>query len=169
MNYYCADHLPDLDQKYVKEALRNPYVTHHYPNDIRTWTSFGSSSFVKLLEQNLGRITALYIKNPPNSLYDWHVDRKTIRQCSINFPIISDNAYAYFRFKIENEDGKKSIMYNLDKVKYIMYKPTVLNTENEHCVINNSDNERIILSLCVIESTYQQTVDFLKTLQIEKY
>jgi hypothetical protein len=55
-------------------------------------------------------------------------------------------------------------MYKLDPVRYVLYKPTALNVTNEHCVVNNSEHDRIILSLSVHESTYEQTVEYLKKL-----
>ena len=163
-NYYCADLIPDIDERYVTEAIFSKYTLHHQPNDLRANSSFNSTEFMRLLQKNLGRVSCLYLKNPPSSLYDWHIDRKEARLCSINIPIRNENSYAYFRELIPGEEGKRSIMYKLDPVKYVLYKPTVLNVSNEHCVINNSDKERIILSLSVHESTFDQTVDYLKKL-----
>lgn len=144
------------------------YKLNMNPNDYRAGTSFNNSKFVKLLKENIGDVSALWIKNPPNSLYDWHID-KNVRQCSINFPINITGGRAFYRTKHNNTEEYKSLYYTLDEVRYILHKPTILNVKNEHCVMNTSDEERIILSICVRESSYNETVNFLKTINISEY
>ena len=167
--YYCFDNYPSLSDRYVNEAIHSEYVEHYNPHDYRSGCSFNNSNFIKILKQNIGDVSALWIKNPPNTIYDWHID-KNIRQCSINFVIKqSDNALALYREPISQEGTDKIIYYKSHTVRYVIGKPTVLNVKKEHCVINPTNEDRIILSLCVKQSSYKQTVDFMKTLTINDY
>jgi hypothetical protein len=60
--------------------------------------------------------------------------------------------------------NKKTLLYNLTEVLYNGHKPTLLNTKQEHCVINNSDDGRVILSLTIFDTTYDEALLFLKQL-----
>jgi hypothetical protein len=165
--YYCFEDYPTLQSSFMSEGLSAEYKEHFHPHDFRSPCSFGNTKFVRTLKQNIGEVTALWIKNPPNTLYNWHID-KDIRKCSINFVIKqSDKAVALYRKPMY--DVKEVIYYKTYTVKYIIGKPTILNVKKEHCVINPSDEERIILSLCVRESSYEDTLNFMKTLNITEY
>jgi hypothetical protein len=161
--YTCFDNYPELCNSYIQEALSCNYTEHHRPHDYRAGCSFNSSNFINILKNNIGDVSALWIKNPPNTIYDWHIDNN-IRQCSINFVIQqSVNSIAMYREPIPQTGTDRIIYYKIHKVKYVLYKPTVLNVKEEHSVINPSDQDRIILSLCVKESSYKQTVNFMNT------
>lgn len=163
--YHCFDNYPSLNQLTIQEGSNAVFTETYYPHVYKANCSFSNSNFIKTLKQNLGQITALWLQNPPNTLYDWHIDYD-IRQCSINFEIKeNNNAMALFREPI----NKSKIYYNVHKVKYVIGKPTVLNVKNHHCVLNNSNEPRIILSLCVHQSSYKETVDYMKTLNISDY
>lgn len=165
--FHCFENYPNLSQSIIQEGSTATFTEHYYPHVYKADCSFGGCDFIKLLKQNLGDVTALWIQNPPNTLYDWHIDRE-IRQCSINFEIEENpNAMALFREPIGK--GKDIIYYNIHKVKYAIGKPTVLNVKSPHCVINQSDEPRVILSLCVHKSSYKETVDYMKTLNISEY
>lgn len=167
--YYCLDNYPVLGEQYIKEGLSANYVEHYNPHDFRAGCSFNNSSFIQKLKQNIGDVSALWIQNPPNTVYDWHID-KNIRQCSINFVIKQpDNSICMYREPITQNGTDKIIYYKTHKVKYVLGKPTVLNVKKEHCVINPTDETRIILSLCVKESSYEQTLNYLKSLNINDY
>lgn len=166
--YYCFENYPVLQSPLFADALNATYKEHFYPHDFRgTKCLFSDTNFIKILKQNIGEVTALWIKNPPNTFYNWHVDNE-MRQCSINFVIKQgDKAVALYRKPMY--EGKQIIYYNTHTVKYIIGKPTILNVKEEHCVVNPCDEERIILSLCVRESSYQDTLKFMKTLNITEY
>jgi len=167
-NYYCLEHFPDLSSRYIKEGMNATYKLNVSPNDYRAGTMFNNSNFIRSLKNLIGDVSALWIKNPPNSLYDWHID-KNVRQCSINFPINDTGGRAFYRSKLYDDVENKSLYYTLDEVKYILYKPTILNVKHEHCVMNMSNQERIILSLCVKEASYDETVAALKDVKISEY
>lgn len=165
--YYCFENYPTLNERFLSEGLNVKFTEHFYPHDFRADCYFNNTKFIKTLKENLGEVTALWIQNPPYSIYDWHID-KNIRQCSINF-VIKQNDKAMAMFREPMVDGKEIIYYKLHPVKYILGKPTILNVKKHHCVINPSDETRIILSLCVRESSYQDTLNFMKTLNITEY
>ena len=100
------------------------------------------------------------MRNPPNSYYDWHTDIG--RQCSLNWLIkTNDKALTLYRQHISAPEGNKSIMYDIQTVEYALYKPTLLDTTKEHCVINPSSEERIIFSLS-IKAPFEQAKEFFE-------
>jgi hypothetical protein len=64
------------------------------------------------------------------------------------------------------EINKRVVLYNVEEVVYNLYKPTLIDTTHEHCVINNSDESRIILSLTIWDTTYDEALFFLKNLNV---
>ena len=56
------------------------------------------------------------------------------------------NARTLYRQKTGPE-RLTSIIYNIFPIEYVLYKPTIMETTTEHCVINPSDEERIIFSV----------------------
>jgi len=165
--YYCFENYPTVHPSFMAEGLNAEYTEHFHPHDFRSKCSFEYTDFMQTLRENIGEVTALWIKNPPNTFYNWHID-KDIRKCSINFVIKqSDKSLALFRKPMY--DTQQIIYYKTQTVKYILGKPTILNVKKEHCVVNPSDEERIILSLCVRQSSYEDTLAFMKTLNLSEY
>lgn len=69
-----------------------------------------------------------------------------------------------------DETEKDSIIWRLTELKYNSNKPTILNVTHPHCVYNNWPEERIILSLSLLEpTTYEEVVEFLKDQKINEY
>lgn len=157
MTFYCLEEFPDLSKHYIDEGLSAEYKLYNSGayTDIRSKTSFEDSSFMALIRSNLGDVTCMWAKYRPMSILDWHTDPG--RKCSINIPIKANPAAkTYFRKRYGGA------MYDVQEVKYIMYKPTVLDVTKPHCVFNGCDEERIILSISPIKSTFIEVVEFLR-------
>lgn len=167
---------PELPKKYIQEALNSKFICRKNPTLYLAESSFNETSLFKVLDTKFGNCHSFYSLNPPNSLYDWHIDvqRKTV----INWVIKSNpEARTYYREPITESDWngipgsqKKPIMWNLTQVKYDSTKPTLLDISQEHCVINDWPEDRIILSLCINELVpYQDVLDFLGDKRIKQY
>jgi hypothetical protein len=146
MRYHCLKEFANIPFHVVEEAKRATYEMGRYPNVLKAGSSFNHSSIMKSLRKQFGdNVGGIYIKNNPWSFYDWHIDMN--RQCSINWLLkTNSNALTLHREKTEPE-RLNSIIYNIFPVEYVLYKPTIMDTTVEHCVINSSDEERIIFSV----------------------
>ena len=157
--FYRLDNISDIEQKYISEGLNEDYYKMFKPNIFRSnfKCSFDESEFIQKLKSKFGNVFSTWIYNPPNTLYDWHVDA-LYRNCTINIPIkIPDKAGTYYRDIMHPESPTK--YYNLFKVPYTLYKPTLLNTNLEHCVVNPTDETRIVLNI-----TFEKNVTYDKVL-----
>ena len=168
--YYCCEHLPDIGQTIVGEALTTEYVKTSQPNEFvaTVMSSFAQTHFFKQLRADLKCSYPMYKKTPSNTLYDWHVDglpdNLSRRKCSINIPLtVSEHAGVFFRTALEGT------FYNVHRAKYVLYKPTLLNVSHEHCVINDSDSDRIVLNLSINYFSYTDTVEYFKNLRLDDY
>lgn len=166
--------LPQLSDLYINEGLNSPfkYTEPNSVNDGRTLSSvyatlansFSKTDFVRLLEKRFGNVVARYLKNPPHSIYDWHIDKN--RLCTINW-IVKSNTDARVWYRSNNQHR---LFWDLEEITYQEHYPTIFDTSVEHSVFNNSDEERIILSLSLTDGpTYQEVVDFLTSLKITQY
>ena len=168
--FYHLD-LPPMDQYFINEAEQADFKLTSYPNLYRADCSFFNMPFFKLLNDRFGECYAKYYLTPPNSFYDWHVDMN--RYCVINWVIKTNKeARTYFREPIEEAriPDRKPIMYHLTEVDYRGAKPTLLDATYEHCVANNYNERRIILSMSLFKpTTYQEVLEFLKPLKIRNY
>ena len=77
----------------------------------------------------------------------------------------NNNAVTLFReLDYENSIGRQSEnLWKIQEVNYTLYRPTLLRTKESHCVINNSSEERIIISYGLSVS-YDVAKEFLLTL-----
>jgi len=143
----------------LEEALRSKYIVGYKPNQLKAPSSFNNSRIVATLQAKFGKCGGVFIKNDPWSLYDWHTDIG--RQCSINWVLKTNSrATTLFRDHIPAPEGHKSLTYKITEVNYVVGKPTILDTTKEHCVINASDEERIIFSLS-IDASFNEVKEFL--------
>lgn len=171
--FYHFKNLPALSDDIINEALNSEYFWSLKPNTFKCDAKlFKSSRFFKLLEEKFGWCNASYIKNFPFMLYDWHIDQS--RSSSLNWVIKTNpKASTFYRDFYENdpfskkisESGNRPLFWKLQEVDYTLYKPTILNTSMPHCVINNSSEERIILSVSVHTPPYNILKDFLCKLE----
>lgn len=157
MNFYCLESFPELPAHYIEEGLSVDYALYNSGahTDIRSKTSFENSSFFAALKENLGSVTCMWAKYRPMSILDWHTDPG--RKCSINIPIKAHpSTKTYYRKRYAGA------MYDVEEVKYIMLKPTIMDVTKPHCVFNVCNEERITLSISFINASFSQTVEFLR-------
>lgn len=170
--YFCKlANYPILSKKYIDEACNSNFKISLAPNLWLAPTTFKNSTFVKNIENHFKTQCVLkYHLNIPNSYYDWHIDAR--RDCALNWLIkTNDNSSVFYREVIEKAvpTNHRPLFYRLIEAEYELYKPTLLNTKFEHCVVNNSDEERIILSLSIVDVNYDQALDYFINLQISDY
>jgi hypothetical protein len=143
----------------LEEALRSKYIVGYKPNQLKAPSSFNNSRIVATLQAKFGKCGGVFIKNDPWSLYDWHTDIG--RQCSLNWVLKANSrAVTLYRTLIEAPEGHRSITYNITEVDYTIGKPTLMDTTKEHCVINATDEERIIFSLS-LDAPFNEVKEFL--------
>jgi hypothetical protein len=161
-NYHKIINLPKLDDCFIQEALTNDYRLVLKPDSYRAdATLFNNSNFAKLVTNQFDIVDAVYLKTNPMTLYDWHVDKN--RTCSLNW-VIKTNSKAMTLYR----ESVTGLYWNIDEVEYDLYKPTLLNTKVEHCVINNFPEDRIILSMSFWHP-YETVLSFLKDLSFTNY
>ena len=158
--------LPKFPEHNIREALAATYTQTYSPEQLRAFTSFNNTKFAQTLKGKFGVRGGLYMKNTPMSYYDWHIDMG--RQCSLNWLIQNTEGKAFYRQNINPARGAKSITYSLTQVQYTLYKPTLLDVTKEHCVINDTDRERIIFSMS-IDAPFNDVLEYLSNLQIDSY
>jgi hypothetical protein len=161
---YLLDNLPELTPEMLNEALTNEYWNTERPfMCISGAYTMRRTKFVEHLENTFGKVTVCFLKTSPYQLYDWHTD--PTRSCAINWLVKSNpGAITLHRW---NNTGR--YYWDIEEVKYQLLKPTLFNVKQDHCVINNFGDERIILSISVMEYPYDEVLTYLKNLDIEKY
>jgi len=167
--FFHLSNFPDLDQKYINEGLNAVYPDLSkfatYPKDalvpriISTPSSFQKTDFFKILEKQFGDISCVYIRNFPLSNYDWHCDLLT--NVNINF-ILHENKSSFVLFR-EQIHKFSHVQHTINQAIYNPLKPTIIDTQVQHCVINLDNEYRYILNLGFLnkEIKYQDVKDFL--------
>jgi len=171
--FYHLNNLPELPQHFVEQALveENYQITltpNLYESKIFGWYQ---TDFLKSLVSHFNtKCTAAFILNPPNSYYKWHTDWG--RHCALNWLIKTNpKAGAFYKEPIPEAmpTDRDPHYYNLIEVDYTLYKPTLLNTDLSHCVMNNYNDSRIIFTTNIFDVSYADVLDFLKNLNISSY
>jgi len=165
--YSIFPHLPNLNNSYLEEARRSNFIRPFLDETLRfpevAKSSFENTKFIKDLSEQFGHARAYYLKNDPQSCYDWHIDKK--RKTAINF-LLNDVGNAVTFFKGEDDGLYSSIV----KLPYELYRPTLLDSSIFHTVFNYSDKTRYILSVGFeVGVTYTQVCDFLNNYQTTDY
>lgn len=167
--FFNLSNFPNLDQKYIDEGLyseypeltkfKPPFPNGKVPKIISIPSSFKETDFFKILEKQFGDISCVYIRNFPWSTYDWHCDILT--NVNINF-ILHDNKNSLVLFR-DRISEYSAIQYNIRQAVYCPFKPTIFNTQVQHCVINLNDDHRYILNLGFLNKSvsYQDVKEFL--------
>lgn len=174
MNSYFKHltNLPVLPDKYIQEGLNANFELVQRPNLFWCPSSFEETDFFKLLQERYKKCFVKYYLTHKNSYYDWHIDMN--RGTGINWVIKTNpKAATFYRDPILSAlpgGGLSPRFYNLTEVDYKLHNPTLLNTKFEHSVINNYPEERIIMSLSIMNNTqFDDVVHFLSQLEIESY
>jgi hypothetical protein len=156
----------------VQEALGAEYKLSQNPKLYKCDTSsFRQTDFFDSVQRHFKKnCGARYYLTHPNSYYGWHVDGN--RQFAINW-VIKDTPCSFCFFKepiIEAiTPNFHPLFYNLIQVDYDLYKPTIINTSLEHCVINNYNDRRIILSMTVPGVSFEEGVEYFSNLHLDSY
>jgi hypothetical protein len=163
--YFHRLDLPVLDDFFIQESLTAKFEIIATPSSLnRANSSFFRTNFSKLIDSTFGKCGSSFHKHPAHSLYDWHIDNK--RECAVVWVIQTDpQATTLYREAVTNT----RLMYNITEVDYTLYKPMLLNTKYEHCVINNSDTDRITLNMSIFNTSYKQALEFFQNLKIKDY
>jgi hypothetical protein len=157
--------LPPLDNFFIQEALTSKFEIIKKPSALnRADSSFFRTNFSKLIDTTFGKCGSSFHKHPANAIYDWHVDYN--RSCALIW-VIQTNPKATTLYREAIPDAK--LMYNITEVDYTIGKPTLLNTTYEHCVINNSNTDRITLNMSIFDTSYEQALEFFQNLKIKDY
>lgn len=119
-------------------------------------SSFIETNFAQDLIKNLGTIKTRYLYNPPWSLYDWHQDLAGHQSC-INF-LLTDTPGARTIHKFPTDCN---LNYKVTVVEYDLYRPVLLNTRIDHCVINMTNQDRYVLSVLLLDTTYNIAKEYL--------
>lgn len=206
--HYHFDHLPPIDQHFVKEAETSVYQwpkidfehglpittttaqgtikNHGFPIPTPDCTqygveipgqrhsmvsrtiqgsqpsSFANTKFAQDLVANLGKIKCRYMYNQPWSMYDWHQDLAG-HHSSINFLLTeTPGARTLHRFPTDCR-----LNYKVVVLEYKLYRPVLFNAKVDHCIINMTDKDRYILSVLLLDSSYEKSKDFLSNYKLD--
>jgi hypothetical protein len=176
-NFHHLTNLPPLPEEIIQTGLTGNYFWTLNPNICDSSAAiFKETFFFKLLEKRFGRCNASFIKFLPFMYYDWHIDQQ--RTTSLNWVIQTNSkASTFYRnyydgdpySKELEENGRRPLFWKLEEVDYTLYRPTMLKTSVPHCVINNSPEERMVLSVTIHFAKYDELKDFLSHLMIDSY
>lgn len=156
---------PKLDEVYIDDALKSTYTFHEYPVSYSAGSlRFKNTNFFKLMKLKFGANNPSFIKLNPWTLYNWHTDKE--RNCAINW-VLKSNPKASTLYK---DTLERKHIHDIVEVDYRLLYPTILDTTHPHCVINNSDEERIILSLSIDRNfDYVSVRNYLSNIKVVNY
>lgn len=172
--YFCHfPNLPELSKDFITRAmsLEYPLLQHHTSRLYANFNDqFWETNFFKTLTKDLGRCGTGLFYYPEFSTYDWHTDKR--RRCSLNWVIKTNpKAATFYKEPIPETiraDGT-TIFNKLIEIDYTIYRPTLLNIDIPHCAMNNYNDSRIILSMSMFESEYEDVKNYLKNMKCENY
>jgi hypothetical protein len=155
--------LPVLPQNILDDGLADGFEYIEGPYTLaKQAPSFHETAFYKLLETRFGEenCNCKYLKNPPNSYFDWHIDK--FRKCALNYIVnTNSNAKTYFRTYLQNK-----FFFQLEEVIYSDQFPTLIDTKQEHCIFNDHPEERVIFTISILNHSYQEVLTFLQSVEI---
>ena len=174
-SYVLLPNLPLLDNKHIEQARTSTYFPPHKENTpkelgTRVQSSntdplpFTESKFCQDIKNYFGNVVAKYSIMNPFTMYDWHQDID--RPYCINTLIIQPpNAMTLHRKPINR------MVYDIREVEYVMTQPLLFNSSIPHCVINNSNQARCIMSISMIGSkrTWDEAKQWLLNYRIDSF
>ena len=206
--HYHLDHLPPIDQRFIKEAYNAVYqwppqdyipnqpvitdsripgqklnrgiaiptdkcIQYGLPADGERHTStsktvycqnnfFKETKFGKDMQAALGKINSRYLYTAPWSLYDWHQDLGE-HTCAVNF-LLTDvpGSKTLHRFPTDCK-----LNYKVVPMEYKLYRPVLMKSKIDHCIINLTDKHRYVLTVVLLETTYMVSKDWLINYKID--
>jgi hypothetical protein len=125
-------------------------------------SNFSNTKFGKDVQSALGRIGSRYLYNMPWSLYDWHQDQGE-HECAINF-LLTDapGARTMHRFPTDC-----LLNYKVAVMDYKLYKPVLMKSKVDHSVINLTDVHRYILTVVLLDTTYNVAKEWLLNYKLD--
>ena len=169
------DLLPLLSQKYIDEGLLADYQLplpevngKPMSRSVSAPTTFASSDFAQDLSQKLNTtVRAKLIRFGPYSLYDWHSDISPNNDsfCDINF-LFNVAPYSMTLFRKQTDTR---LTYDIIDCPYVLYQPMLFNVRKQHCIINNGNNFRYLMTVTISNVTFEDAVEFFKTYTIGNY
>jgi hypothetical protein len=169
--FYHLTNLPLLPRLYTKLAANETYmVPGAHKQEARSVFTDCPTFLKSPIGIELAKhftLKANLIRFDPKSFYDWHCDAghqgNAPRQCAINY-VLSDNLGALTVYKIEE---LYAINYKIAVCDYTVLQPTLFNTQIPHCVCNPTDSYRYLLSVSLMDVSYEQALDKLKGRSID--
>lgn len=176
--YFELDNLPTLDRRYLSLAQNANYI---YPDPEQPRSQvigclaheFANTKFITDLKQHFGhpRVLPAFLKNPPMTVYDWHRDiahaERGARLCGINF-LLTPEEKVFTLFKVPNSATGR-LIHGVKILPYRPFRPVLFNTQETHCVINLTDQDRLILSVGFHDVAYEDAKDWLIRYQCDAY
>ena len=169
--FYHLDNFPTLPVLYSKAAESADYLDpSEHGTEARSQYAecllFAKTAVYQKLSQHF-RIKSQFIKFDPWSFYDWHVDAgnngRAGRQCAINY-VLTDNPGATTLYRL---DQMYSLNYRIGVCDYTRLRPTLFNTQISHCVSNPTDRTRYILSVSLMDITFESARDILQSISFD--
>lgn len=160
--FFQLRNLPALPDFLIDEAMADEPVYEYWQKPFvltRISSLFQTTPLGQALVDKFGDIAARYYKTPSHSYYDWHLDGK--RKCALNWLVKTNpEARTFYRDRRHN-----LLFWDLIEARYDLDHPTLIDTQREHCVYNNGDDERIILSVSIFnDHSYLDVLYFLAAL-----
>lgn len=119
-------------------------------------SNFFETKFCQDLQKNLGKIGTRYLYNPPWSLYDWHQDLGG-HECAINF-LLADTPGAITLHRFPTDC---LLNYKVSEMKYKLYRPVLMKSKVDHCIVNLTDRHRYVLTVVLLETKYDVAKKYL--------
>jgi hypothetical protein len=165
------NHLPLLDEKYVKELESSTF-----PDPLtfigsatgtlnRIKSSFSDTKFCNDIRQEFKVLVfADFYKVEPYTFHKWH--RDAIRNVAVNFTLY-DNPGSMSLFG----DPTSPVHFSITECKYNLRQATLFNTGHRHCILNNSSEPRYLLSVSLVGKhlNFEDCIEWFKNYQCDSY
>jgi len=169
--FQTLPHLPLVSEEHKKRAFETP-IYSPLPNEIGKMQSrnsldlpFSNTKFGQDIKEYFGPITTKYARMDPYTTYDWHRDLD--RPYGLNVLIVqpTHGAITLHRKMINR------MVSQIREVTYTPMQPLLFNASIPHCVINNSNQVRFIMSMSFFETTrtWEEAKQWFLNYRIDNY
>lgn len=158
-------HLPKVSEATANKCMTAVYdppakstVDQPVPQAYTFDPGLNHTQFVKDLEKEFGQVECMCMSFAPHTIYDWHTD--IFVKIRLNY-VLNDVGATLTLFKEPTQDS--GIIFKIDQCKYTTGSATLFNSQVTHCVINNSDQVRYLLSIRFFKTdiNFEQVEQFL--------